>query len=138
VNSNAQPTVTKYSKLVGTGCDLANINERITTIEQLPNLNNQDKLDLNEIDNILTKMLTAADWKCSRFNAYPWSPELHQAFLEHRYWTLRLSELRTKQSYQTAYTKIATLITGMTLELNPPETVSSHQCQAHQKLWEIW
>jgi len=137
VNSNAQPTVTKYSKLVRMGCSLVDMNNRIMAIKQLPHLNNEDKLELNEIDQILTKILMTADWKCCRFNEYPWSPKLHQAFLEHWYWSLWLSELWTKWSYEATYNKILTLIKGTKLKLNLPEMVSSHQHQACQKLWEI-
>jgi len=79
----------------------------------------------------------AADYRCCRFNAYPRSPELHEAFLEHQYWSLQLSELWTKQSYEAAYNNIIILLKDTKLELNPLETISSQQCQAHQKLREL-
>jgi len=78
-----------------------------------------------------------ADCRCHRFNAYPWSPNLHQACLEHHYRSLQLSKLKTKRSYEVAYDKIIPLLKDTKLELNPPETVSSCQQQAHQKLREL-
>jgi len=119
VNSNAQPTVTKYSKLIGMGCNHADINACITAIKQLPNLNDHDQSILNDIDKTVTTILMEADCRCRRFNAYPWSPELHLAFLEYQYWSLQLSKLGTKQSYEAAYNKIILILLKDTkLELN--------------------
>ncbi len=129
--------VTRFSKLVGTDCDHDLINERITQIETLEALTVDDKIFLNNIDKDLTRILTTADQKCHRFKDYPWSPQLDQAHLEHRYWTLRLSELKTKQSYKAAYEKIRLRLQNFDHDPQPPDTVSRKQRQARQNIRQI-
>jgi len=132
--SNALPTVTKFSKLVGEACDQASLNERITDMEHLPGLTEIDKQLLNAIDNELTKILVTADRKCQRFNAYPWTPAMHTTYLEHRYWALRFSEVKTERSYKQAYEKIEQHLTKAQTTLEFQETISQRLRKVRQQL----
>jgi len=83
IYSNMIPTVTKFSKIVGEGCDHHCIQERIAEIKDKHILTAHDWEVLDQINRDLTKILVAADTKCSRFHEFPWTPNLHYAFLEH-------------------------------------------------------
>jgi len=61
VTSNAIPLVTKFSQMVGEGCNKARINQRIQEIEQLDNLTDQDHNLLDTIDIDLTQILVGTD-----------------------------------------------------------------------------
>ena len=137
VNSNAAPTVTRFSKIVGTQCDIYDICSRIAAIEDLDHLTSADKVALNAIDRDLTNILTQADRKCQRVQDYPWSLTLHQAYLEHRYWTFQLSEFKTERSFAASYERIRPLLKDVDLTVTPPETICSKQRRARQKLREI-
>jgi len=73
VHSNLIPTVTKFSKMVGTACDAALISERISQIKNLAVLTADDHIALEAIDHDLTHILVKADHKCRKFNDSPWS-----------------------------------------------------------------
>jgi len=95
VNSNVPTTVTWLSKIIGIASDIDWINDRITQIENLTSIQKMDKISLNNIDRDLTGILITADSKCHRFKDYPWSPTLDRAYLEHQYWLLWLSKIKT-------------------------------------------
>jgi len=54
VYSNTIPLVNKFSHMVGKGCDEANLNNRIRTIEALDTLTDSDRATLDAIDSDLT------------------------------------------------------------------------------------
>jgi len=103
VSSNTAPTVTRFSKIVGTQCDLYDIHSRIAAIEDVDHLTPADEVTLNAIDWDLTTILTKADQQCHLFQDYPWSLTLHQAYIKHCYWTFQLSEFKMEQSYAASY-----------------------------------
>jgi len=78
------------------------IQERIITIENKPAFTPEDHVFLDQIDRDLMQILVTADTKCSQFRRFPWNPDLHYAFVEHRYWLICLSKVRTKHSFQHA------------------------------------
>jgi len=71
VCSNSIPTVTKFSKLVGTACDTALIPKCIAQIKQLTVLTPTDHKFVDAIDNNLTCILVCANQKCHKFNDSP-------------------------------------------------------------------
>jgi len=137
VYSNAIPTVTKFSKIVSEGCDFHQIQERLLTIENKQVFTPEDHAFLDQIDCDLTKILVTADAKCSRFRGFPWTPDLHYAFLEHRYWLIRLSEVRTKCTFQHALQLIQELLGPRFRPLAPPDSIASQLRQARAGLHEI-
>jgi len=137
VYSNVIPTVTKFSKIVGEGIDSYQIQERILTIENKQDFTPTDHEALDQIDCDLTKILVKADAKCSRFRGFPWNPDLHYAFLEHRYWLIRLSEVRTKRSFQHALQIIQEMLGQKFRPLAPPDTIASRLRQARAALRDI-
>jgi len=134
VYSNAIPTMTTFSKLVGEGCNLYNIQEQIHTIEEKHSLTSQDP---DQINSDLTRIMVTADAKCSWFREFPWTPNLHYAFLEHRYWMICLSEIRTKRSFKCALQIIQDLLGDRFRPLTHPDTVSSWLHQARALLHEL-
>jgi len=52
-----------------------------------------DYASLEFTDERITEVIVKADKQCRRLNQAPWSIELHQAYLIHRYWVLWLSKL---------------------------------------------
>jgi len=82
--------------MAGNGCNEAGINKQITTIEQQAVLTECDHQLLDDINNDLTHILVSANAKCWKFQAYPWSPELHCTYLDHKFWLISLSEIQTK------------------------------------------
>jgi len=136
VSSNAA-TVTQFSKIVGTQCDLYDIHSCITAIEDVDHLTPADEVTLNTIDRDLTTILTKADQQCHQFQDYPWSLTLHQAYIEHHYWTFQLSEFKMERSYAASYERLQPLLKDVDLNITPPATISSKQQQARQKLREI-
>jgi len=137
VHSNSIPTVTKFSKWVGSVCNEAQISERIANIEKLLALAPTDHADLDAIDNDLTRILVRADLQCRKFNESPWSPTLSQAYYEHWYWSLKLSKQHTKQSYQQAYELISHKLEQTATQLKPNKTVSSRQRKVRTTLHNI-
>jgi len=106
-------------------------------IETLVSLQANDKILLNAINRDLTRILIDEDKKCNRFKDYPWSPTLNRAYLEHCYWTFRLSKIKTKRSYASVYKKIKTRLPNFDINLQPPDTVSQKQHQARQSIRQI-
>jgi len=96
VYSNTIPIVHWFCQLVGKGCDKAEIANRIAQIKECDNLTDSDREHLDKIDRDISKILTWADRKCWRFKEHLWSLTLQQDYLVHQYWTVKLSEVKTK------------------------------------------
>jgi len=72
-------------------CNQHQLAERITHLQTLPALDKTHLDELESIDAQLTKILIKADKHCKPPHPDPWSPELDQAYLRHRLWTITLS-----------------------------------------------
>jgi len=88
VHSNNMPKVQKFNDMVTDVCQDANMFETINCLYCRYIFSPEDHQTLKQLDCTLTKILIDADKKCQLPNRYPWSPELHKAFLTHQYWTL--------------------------------------------------
>jgi len=55
---------------------------------------------MERIDATLTDILVKTDQQYAKCQLSPWSPELHQAFLEHYYWQTHLTQKFTHQNYK--------------------------------------
>jgi len=62
--------------------------------------------ELENIDLLLTQILTTEDHRCAPQNSAPWSPALNQAYLRHRLCTITLSAKRTKRDLKEIITSI--------------------------------
>jgi len=120
VYSNTIPLVTKFSQMVGEGCDEANLHEQIHAIEALENLTDNDHVLLDAIDTDLTHILVGVDVKCWPHHIYPWSPDLHNTYLDHQYWSISLTEKCTKCSHAHALDAIKSKLSPYFLPLAPP------------------
>jgi len=69
-------------------------------------LNLQDKGELDRIDADLTQILVKADHKCVKAGNALWSPQLHEAYLIHHYWSLKLSQKCIHRNYPQAFQAI--------------------------------
>jgi len=64
----------------------------------------------------------------------PWSSELHQAYLVHRYWALRLSKKCTGRNLQQAYKQIAA---ALLTPLDTTGSISKNLADSQAKLRDI-
>jgi len=110
--------------MVGDACDDTNINNRIQEIEILDHLTDSDQACLDMIDADLTRILVDADAKCQPYQIYPWSPDLHTAYLDHRFWSISLSVKRTKRPHTQALETIRDRMGMKFIPLSPPDTIS--------------
>jgi len=84
----------------------AGIYERIHSLASKITLTPDDQKELDAIDQDLTHILVKADQECMKASNAPWSPQLHEAYLVHHYWSLKLSQKRTGRNYPQAFTMI--------------------------------
>jgi len=106
VNSNAIPTVHRFCEIVTKGWHDTNIQGRLATLEHKVNFTLEDHTTLELIDQDLTEILVKADKQCQKFKGTPWSPKLHYTYLEHRYWNLQASHLKTGRNYDHILAKL--------------------------------
>ncbi len=92
---------------------------------------------MEAIDIDLTRILVNADAKCRPQHLYPWSPDLHNAYLDHRYWSIRLTETRTKRSHATALEAIKSKLGPKFIPLSPPDTISTRLRRARHQMRQI-
>jgi len=76
--------------------------EQTATLLSKATLNEKDILDLEWINTTLTWILVKEDQCCRQLSRLPWSPDLQQAYLLHRYWIVQ----RTAKHLETDFTEI--------------------------------
>jgi len=99
VQSNALPLVKRYCEIVTEKWSQMQIPERLAPLTTKERFTEMDHQTLEAIDKDLTQILVKADQQCSKFKTTPWSPKLHMAYIEHRYWALQASSLKTGRNY---------------------------------------
>jgi len=103
VYSNNIKLVEKFCKQVITASQEAGIYECIHQMAAQSSLSITDHQDLDNIDKDLTQILVKADQDCVKAGTALWSPQLHEAYLIHHYWNLKLSHRRTGRNYPHAF-----------------------------------
>ncbi len=118
-------------------CRSAEIYERIHSLTSQVDLTPDQRIELETIDQDFTKILISADQKCVKKGTYPWSPQLHEAYLVHYYWSLKLSTKRTKRQYPQAFAKIEAQVPPA--KLKPPHlhTIAANLREAQKNLRSI-
>ncbi len=96
VNSHHPQMVMKFCKCTISRCNQLNLAEWLADLQSITHFLPQHYEELELIDKQLTHALLSADKACTPANPAPWSPELNQAYLWHRLWTLELSAKQTK------------------------------------------
>jgi len=91
VNSRHPQTIQKFCKRVITQCQRHNIAERLDLLQEVAAFTPAHHEELERIDVQLTRLLTKADRECRPAHFAAWSPQLNQAYLRHRLWTIALS-----------------------------------------------
>jgi len=91
VNSQHEQKVTKFCKRMVSQCNQHQLAERLIYLKSRPKLTPTDLDELESIDQQLTQILIKADNHCKPPHPNPWSPELDQAYLCHRLWTIKLT-----------------------------------------------
>jgi len=76
--------------------------QKTATLLSKDKLDDQDILGLKWIDTTLTRILVKEDQRCQPLSLLPWSLELQQAYLLHRYWIVQ----RTAKCLDTDFTVI--------------------------------
>jgi len=134
IYSRAYPTVRKFNDIVAKDCAQLNLYDQAQKLAAKYRFSEQDHEKLEEIDRQLTKILTRADQRLAHYRNTPWSPELHQAFLSHRFWTVSLSQARTHRDFSTTLQMLASQMKV------PPATtgsLTSNLKKAQQVIREI-
>jgi len=134
VYSNAYPTVRRFNDDVASECDHQGLFNAAQQLARKYTFTPDDHQELERIDQALTKILVTADQGYAKHRTNPWSPALHQAFLEHCYWRIRLTEKRTHRNYKE-------LLKNITAQLHqePAQTgsISQNLRMAQTKLRDI-
>jgi len=81
VHSHHDQTVNKFCTQTVLKCNQENLAARLHTLLQLPTMTTQHYVELEAIDQSLTKILFHADQACLPPNPAPWSLALNQAYL---------------------------------------------------------
>ncbi len=136
-NSNAQTKVTLYSKKVAYEWDRQNIQERLNELMQKASFSEDDHEELEQIDKDLTKIMVQADQQCAKYHNTPWSPILHDAYLEHKYWSLQLTSLKTKRNLDNVIQPIRERLKIDINDENHKKSIQSNMKRVQQKLREI-
>jgi len=106
-------------------CNQQRLAERLAVLQQLPHLDPHHLAELEAIDERLTKILLQADRDCTPPTTSPWSPELNQAYLRHRMWTIALTAHWTKRDLSAAINLIRQRLTPSPLDaLEPTRSLS--------------
>jgi len=134
IYSTAYQTVQKFNNMVAQACKQHNLYNDTRRLASKYIFSEQDHSDLEQIDTKLTNILTWADRKLARYRTVPWSPELHTAFLTHRFWIVSLSQERTRRDYSTA---LKTIESQMKAPPNTTGLLSSNLWKAQQEIREI-
>jgi len=135
VYSNDMPTICKFNNMVADEvCQEAQL---FTTVNELYckyQFTTADHHTLEQVDQTLTSILTAADHKCNQKYTYLWSPALHCAYLVHHYWTLKFSKLHTNRDFRAALAQIQEQ-----LPFDPENnlTISANLCHTCNQLREL-
>jgi len=132
--STAYSTVRKFNDMVAKQCAQLNLYKKVQGLTSKYTFGAEEHTELKEIDQQLTTILTRADRRLAKYRASPWSPELHKAFLNHRFWTVSLTQARTKRDFSTALKAIESQM------VQPPDTqgsLSRNLRQAQQAIREI-
>jgi len=137
VNSQAQPTVTKFCRTALKACARLRISECIAELETKHQLTNNDRELLDAIDHDLTQCLITADKKCCKYSTNPWSPALHHTYMEHRFWTVKLTVYRTERPHLQVLQNLRKNLTPEATMLLPEETVSIRLRKTQNKLRKI-
>jgi len=145
VHSNDMKLVKNFCTQVTTECQNQSIYERIHSFTAKTTLTSSDHKDLDTLDADITKILINADRNCVKAGDSPWSPQLHTAYLVHHYWSLKLSQQKTRRDYPQAYSSIESQVPHTQLYPNPTNTISANlrytQAQLrdiHKKAQEKW
>jgi len=137
VFSNNTKLVEKFCKQVIKASQEVGIYERIHFIASKDNLTTEDRVELDTIDKDLTQLLVKADQACAKAGMAPWSPQLHEAYLIHHYWSLKLSHQRTSRNYPNAFRAIKQKIPPSKLQPDHLTTISSNLRAAQKLLHKI-
>jgi len=111
VYSNAYPTVCSFNDRVAEACHQSDLYRRVNDLLNVASFTPFHHQALEQIDQELTKILVSTDKTYRKSRDLPWSPKLHQAFLQHRYWTIKLSAHRTEKDMSQALAKITEQLT---------------------------
>jgi len=88
IYSNDMLTVREFNDRVAEECDTAQIFSRTHKLYHKYRFTAVDHKEMENIDQILTKILVTIDQKCRKYHGTPWSPTLYRIYLTHCYWKI--------------------------------------------------
>jgi len=97
------------------------------------------KASFTELDHPkdLTQILIKADQQCSKFTTTPWSPKLHMAYIEHCYWALQASSLKTGCNYNHLLEQLRHKLRITNNDKNHQHMIRSNLCHIQQMFCDI-
>ena len=113
------------------------IPERLTPLVNKDKFSDLDHQTLEDIDRDLTEILVKADKQCSKFKRTPWSPKLHNAYIEHRYWALQASSLKTRRNYDHLLDQLRVKLGITNNDKNHRQTIRSNLRRIQQTFRDI-
>ena len=102
VTSSNPKSIKLYRKTLTKLLDNSNLEDRLSIILK------SDQIDydqLEAIDDELTNVMLKCDKQCMRISQTPWSPQLHKARANLRFWKLWLTQLRIGRNLEEARNK---------------------------------
>jgi len=137
VQSNATPTVKRYCEIVTDKWERMQIPKRLDPLVNKDKFSDLDHQTLEDIDRDLTEILVKADKQCSKFKRTPWSPKLHNAYIEHRYWALQASSLKTGRNYDHLLDQLCVKLGITNNDKNHRQTIRSNLRRIQQTFRDI-
>jgi len=137
INFNAQTKVTLYSKKVSQEWDQQNIQEHINKLKTKSSFSADNHAELKQIDMDLMEILVKVDQQCTKYHMTPWSPQLHKAYLEHKYWSLQVTSIKTKRNLDNVIQPIQEKLKIDIHNKNHKKSLQSNMKRVQQQLREI-
>jgi len=125
VYSNDMPMVKKCNDAVALACKKQGLFTEINRLYCKYWFDPADHDVLEPIDCTLAQIMVTNGQYCQCRHHYPWSPELHYAYLTYRYWTIKLSEPCTHHDMSQALNNSKTISANLCPKTTPWNLMSS-------------
>jgi len=126
--------VRSFNDRVAEACCQSDLYRRVNDLISVASFTPFHHQALEQIDQELTKMLVSTNKTYCKSWDLPWWPKLHQAFLQHQYWTIKLSAHCTEKDMSQALAKITEQLTEPLL-CGP--SIAANLQQARKNLQEM-
>jgi len=134
INSKHEQHVIQFCEQTVKKCNDHRLAERVAALLTKPILAEPDIAELEAIDRLLTKILVQTDQRLRPLSNVPWSPEVQQAYLLHRFWTLTRTAKRNQRDLSTALGRIQERLDPALIDTDPAVSLSTKLRRAQKAL----